>query len=86
MSVLCMLIVLPQMTSFYSSCLLTFPVEDCRIYEFEFMWPILLSQFLLCVVVIMVKIMMFRSAHRLYRLLLTYGAPLLSPIRNQTQE
>lgn len=52
----------------------------------EFMWPILLSQFLLCVVVIILKIMMFRSAHRLYRLLLTYGAPLLSPIRNQTQE
>lgn len=75
-----MVLVVPQMSAFHQQCVAGFPMEDCRIYDFGYMWPILLSQLILDLVVVAIKIDMFRKTHRLYLLLHEYKSPLLRVI------
>lgn len=65
------------MSSFHSNCMMTFPSEDCRIYDIHYMWPILLIQFILCVAVVAIRVFMFIYTYRLYKLLNVCYSPLL---------
>ena len=77
-----MIIILPQMNSFHSKCEMGYPSEDCRIYDIHFMWPVLLTQSILCVVVLAIKCVMVRIAYSLYWVLHEHKSPLLSTIAN----
>lgn len=75
-----MIIVGPQMNSFLTRCNMGFPSEDCRIYDIHYMWPILLVQTLLCLIVIAIKSIMVRRAYSLYWYLHEFKSPLLKYI------
>ena len=79
-----MLIILPQMDSFHSKCEMGYPSEDCRIYDIHSMWPVLLTQTILCVVVLVIKCTMVRTAYSLYWNLHEHRSPLLETITNHS--
>ena len=79
-SIICMIIVIPQMGTFLSRCQMSFPSEDCRIYDLGHMWPILLVQSALCAIVVAIKIVMIKRSYHLYLLLHEYKSPLLNYI------
>ena len=68
------------MQSFYTTCIMGFPVEDCSIYNIQKMWKIILLQSVLCSVVIGIKIVMIRRAYALYLNLHELKSPLLRVI------
>ena len=63
---------------------MTFPSEDCRIYDINYMWPILLIQFILCIIVVVIRVIMFIFAYKLYKLLNVFYSPLLYLDKNQS--
>ena len=75
-----MIIITPQMSSFYTNCLMGFPVEDCRIYDISYMWPILLTQSILCMISIGIKYITIKTSYQIYILLHEFKSPLLSYI------
>ena len=77
---MCMAIILPQMKTFHSQCVAGFPSEDCRIYDIGYMWPILVTQTILDLIVVAIKSEMLRKAYHLYRFLHEYKSPLLNVI------
>ena len=74
------------MGSFHSNCLMTFPSEDCRIYDIHYMWSVLLIQFILCIAVVAIRVFMFIYTYRLYRLLNLYYSPLLFVDKGQNYQ
>lgn len=79
----CMGIIIPQMKSFYTNCLMGFPLEECRIYDIAYMWPILVIQSCLCTVMIIIKTIMIRKTYRLYILFHEFRSPLLTFIKSE---
>ena len=73
-----MIIIIPQMSTFYTNCLMGFPVEDCRIYDISYMWPILLTQSILCMISIGIKCNTIKMSYQIYILLHEFKSPLLS--------
>ena len=73
------------MYSFHSNCLMGFSIEDCRIYDISYMWPILFIQFLLCTIVLIIKIIMIKRAYRLYILFHEFRSPFLLYLQEKTR-
>ena len=79
-----MIIILPQMDAFHSKCEMGYPSEDCRIYDIHSMWPVLLTQTILCMIVLVIKWVMVRTAYSLYWILHAHKSPLLETIANRS--
>lgn len=83
MSLLCMIIIIPQMKTFYTNCLMGFPLEECRIYDYSYMWPILSIQSILCLIALGIKTITIRKTYKLYILFHEYRSPLLPYLHNE---
>lgn len=60
-----------------------FPLEECRIYDYSYMWPILSIQSILCLIALGIKTITIGKTYKLYILFHEYRSPLLQYLHSE---